>query len=378
MKQYKEIDVFFALLRAGLWEKDVQLSQFGEINFSEVYRLAEEQSVVGLIAAGIEHVIDMQAPRDIALTFVSTAIKIEQRNVAMNDFVAKLIASLQKENVNALLVKGQGIAQCYKRPLWRACGDIDLFLNAEDYEKANKWISSIGRQIEESENRYKKHIAYDVNSWEIELHGTLRGNLSDKIDSVIDEIQEDTFANNSVRVWKNGDIDITLPSVDNDVIFVFTHVIKHFFRGGIGLRQICDWCRMLWTYRDSLDHELLESRIRKMGLVTEWYAFAALAVNLLGMPKETMPFYSPSPQNNRKSNQICNYIMKVGNFGHNRDLSYKKDAPFMKRMKISLSLRTSDFLEQVMVFPVDAIRAYMHLWGNGLSFVRTHFKKVNQ
>lgn len=105
MKQYKEIDVFFALLRAGLWEKDVQLSQFGEINFSEVYRLAEEQSVVGLIAAGIEHVIDMQAPRDIALTFVSTAIQIEQRNVAMNDFVAKLIASLQKENVNALLVK---------------------------------------------------------------------------------------------------------------------------------------------------------------------------------------------------------------------------------------------------------------------------------
>lgn len=373
--QNNNTHAFFALLRAGLWEKDVQLSQFGEINFSEVYRLAEEQSVVGLVAAGIEHVIDVKAPGDIALSFASTAIQIEQGNVAMNDFVAKLIACLRKENVNALLVKGQGIAQCYERPLWRACGDIDLFLDTKDYEKAKKWIGSIGKQIEESENRYKKHIAYDVNSWEIELHGTLRGDLSGKIDRVIDEIQEDTFTKKSVRVWKNGDVDIILPSVDNDVIFVFTHVIKHFFRGGIGLRQICDWCRLLWTYRDSLDHELLGLRIRKMGLVTEWNAFAAFAVNMLCMPKEAMPFYSPSPKHNRKSNQICNYIMKVGNFGHNRDLNYKKNAPFMKRMVISFSLRTSDFFKQVTVFPVDAIRAYMHLWENGLSFVWTHVKK---
>ena len=44
---------FFALLRAGLWEKEVQLLPYGEIDYSEVMRLAEEQSVVGLIAAGI-------------------------------------------------------------------------------------------------------------------------------------------------------------------------------------------------------------------------------------------------------------------------------------------------------------------------------------
>lgn len=372
--QNNNTQAFFALLRAGLWEKDVKLMQFGEINFLELYRLAEEQSVVGLVAAGVEYVIDMKVPGNVALSFASTVIQIEQGNVAMNDFVAKFISSLRKEKVNALLVKGQGIAQCYERPLWRTSGDIDLLLNAEDYEKTKKWISSIGRQTGGDENRYKKHIAYDVNSWEIELHGTLRGNLSDKIDRVIDEIQEDTFANKSVRVWKDGDTDISLPSADNDLILIFAHVIKHFFRGGIGLRQICDWCRLLWTYGESLDHELLESRIRKMGLVTEWNAFAALAVNMLGMPKEAMPFYSPSPKYNRKSYQICNYIMKVGNFGHNRDLSYKENAPFMKRMVISLYLRTSDFLMQVMVFPVDAIRAYMHIWRNGLSFVGTHFK----
>ena len=49
---------FFALLRAGLWEKDVRLVPYGEIDFSAILDLAEEQSVVGLLAAGIEHVVD--------------------------------------------------------------------------------------------------------------------------------------------------------------------------------------------------------------------------------------------------------------------------------------------------------------------------------
>ena len=37
--------------------------------------------------------------------------------------------------INVLLVKGQGIALCYIRPLWRVAGDIDLFLNKDYYYK---------------------------------------------------------------------------------------------------------------------------------------------------------------------------------------------------------------------------------------------------
>ena len=47
---------FLALVRAGLWEEEVQLSSFGDIDYKEVYRLAEEQAVVGLVVAGFEHV----------------------------------------------------------------------------------------------------------------------------------------------------------------------------------------------------------------------------------------------------------------------------------------------------------------------------------
>ena len=87
-----------------------------------------------------------------------------------------------------------------------------------------------------------------------------------------------------MREWKNDGADVPLPSPDNDVIIVFTHFLQHFFVGGVGLRQICDWCRLLWTYRSEIDAAKLEGRLREMGIVSEWKAFGAFAVEYLGLP----------------------------------------------------------------------------------------------
>lgn len=57
------IPVFFTLVRAGLWEKDVELRKYGTTDFDEIMRLAEEQSVVGLVTAGLEHVQDVKVPQ---------------------------------------------------------------------------------------------------------------------------------------------------------------------------------------------------------------------------------------------------------------------------------------------------------------------------
>ena len=83
----KEQKVFLALVRAGLWEEDVQLGSYGEIDFKKVHQLAEKQSVVGLVAAGIEHVTDTRIPKDVVLSFVGQALQLEQRNKAMNRYV---------------------------------------------------------------------------------------------------------------------------------------------------------------------------------------------------------------------------------------------------------------------------------------------------
>ena len=62
-------EIFFELVRAGLWEKEVRLAPYGEVDYSGVLRLAEEQSVVGLVAAELENVVDVKVPQAEALQF---------------------------------------------------------------------------------------------------------------------------------------------------------------------------------------------------------------------------------------------------------------------------------------------------------------------
>lgn len=376
MKLEANTEAFFAFLRAGLWEKKARLSKFRDIDFSAIMQLAEEQSVVGLVTAGLEQVKDAQVPQEWLLQFIGATLQIEQRNKAMNEFVARLINDLRDKDVYSILMKGQGIAQCYEKPLWRACGDVDLLLNGGHFDKAQEWLLTIGQRIEE-DKKYKKHSELQVGQWVVELHGTMRGEVKRSIDYVIDEAQEDVFYNGKVRSWQNGRTTVFLPSPDNDVIFVFTHILQHFFREGVGVRQICDWCRLMWTYRTEIDVKLLEKRLKAAGIVSEWRAFAVVAVKWLGMPLEAMPLYSDSAKWERKAERIIDYVLELGNFGHNRDLKYKMTSSFAKRMMISLGRRTHDFIAQAQVFPIDAIRAYYGVWKTGMGVVGRNLLHVN-
>ncbi len=364
MKKDNTIEAFFALIRGGLWEENVVLSQFGEIDYNEVFQLAGEQSVIGLVAAGIDHVIDVKPPKDLILEIVGQSLQIEQRNTAMNHFIAGLVDKMRNADIYTILVKGQGIAQCYERPLWRVCGDVDLLLSEGNYNKAIEFIKPLASSIDE-EDKKRKHYGAVIDSWLVELHGTLHTRQLRRLNKVIDEVQSDVFYSGNVRSWMNGKVSVFLPSPDNDVFFVFAHIIQHYFGGGVGLRQICDWSRLLWTYRESIDSSLLEKRLCKAGMMTEWRAFAAFAIEYLGMSEVAMPLYSSDKCWNKKAFMIKNYILETGNFGHNRDNSFRKGSAFSQKLG-SLQRYTVDTIRHFFVFPMDSVKVLGRMIINGV------------
>lgn len=345
---------FFALVRAGLWEQDVRLLPFGEVDYNEVMRLAEEQSVVGLITAGMEHIADTKAPKTVALTLIGSSLKIEERNKAMNYFIENLVSKMRMNGVHTLLVKGQGIAQCYERPLWRSSGDVDLFLDEENYIKAKALMESIA-ELAETEGIQTKHAGYLMGPWKVELHGTLRCELTNRMDKSLDEVQDNTFSKEYPRIWNNNGIDIFLPNVNDDVIFVFTHFLKHFFKGGICIRQICDWCRLLWTNKAEIDVPLLEKRLKQMGLMSEWKVFASLSVTCLGMPEEAMPLHSSQDKYYKKANKIMAFILKSKS---NKSDCQNNKQIFVRKTR-SMLQHTCEILQHFSVFPMDSLR----IWG---------------
>lgn len=365
-------EAFLALVRAGLWEdtnenENQNENRFEGLDWGNVQKLAEEQSVVGLVAAGAEWFMvngsRCMIPLTEKLTLLGKCQLIEQRNVAMNRFIAELVGKMEGAGIRVVLVKGQGVAQCYERPLWRSAGDIDLLLDEENYNKAKAFLSPLSEKAV-VEDVGKKHLSVQISGFTIELHGRMPFALSRRADKVIDEVIADTLLKVSddrlaVRVWNNEDADVLLPNADNDVILVFTHYLHHFFIEGVGLKQICDWCRLLWMYRDELDKELLGKRLRDMGLMSEWKVFASLAVHTLGMPQEAMPFYDESACYKRKARRVLSHILKSGNLGHNNDVSYRGRYSAATSNIITFFRRLADFAKFSIVFPIDSPRFFM-------------------
>lgn len=357
---------FFELIKAGLFPVHgeggmVHDSLFKDVDWEKVYQLAQEQSVQGLLLQGIEEQkakgIDLSVPKVLLLQWIGEVQAIEQKNRAMNAFINQLIGDLRKVNIYTLIVKGQGVAQCYERPLWRSSGDIDFYMNEDDFQKAKIFFRPLVDKFD-PDNDYTRHINMHYGKWVVEIHANQNCSLSPRINRVMNEVHNDLFYRGNVRSWDNNGMQIFLPSADNDALIIFTHFFNHFYRGGVGLRQICDWCRLMWTYKDSLNYGLLEQRIKRVGLLDEWRAFGAFAVKYLGMPIEAMPFLDDdfNANLNRKADRICEFILEVGNFGHNRDISYYGKYPFIIRKAISFWVRVKDVIRHARIFPMDSIR----------------------
>jgi len=378
------IEAFFALVRAGLFPVygegfKINESLFRDVEWKKVYQLAKEQSVQGLVLAGLEQYKNLNVNFDVnqklLLQWIGEVQMIEQRNKAMNLFIAELVQSMRKMGIYTLLVKGQGIAQCYERPLWRACGDVDFFLSNDDYPKAKDYLVPLASYVE-TEGVYGKHLGMVVNGWNVELHGSLRCGLSNRVDNELEDVVIDTFNNGNVRSWNDDGVQVFMLGAENDAFYVFNHFLEHFYKGGTGLRQICDWCRLLWKHRDTLNQNKLEARIRKAGLLNEWMAFGAFAVTYLGMPVEAMPLLDARCKKedgrcevdanlSKKADKICSFILEVGNFGHNRDISYYQKHSYLAQKCISAWRRLKDLCRHARIFPISSVRFFFVIMWNG-------------
>ena len=100
MTSSNNIKAFFELLRAGLWASEVRLEAFNDVDYYEVFRLAKEQSVLGLVLEGIERSkiqdSSFRVPQQLLLRWIGEVQLIEQQNKAMNEYVACLFEKLRK------------------------------------------------------------------------------------------------------------------------------------------------------------------------------------------------------------------------------------------------------------------------------------------
>lgn len=308
------------MLRAGLWEKEPDdLSPFPltDTEWWFVYRMSVRQTVTGIVYRGLHYLPDEWLPDDaLMIRWVAETDRIERRNRKMNTVLEQLFRQMNNRGLHPILLKGQGIAAFYERPLLRECGDIDLYFPSKEEERqAADLMRKAGcrteRQADGSNNYSRQGVEVEHHTRLFDLYNPLlKGFLSSlirKYGMTEMDLIPDTPENGEAARTK-----ITVPSPLLNVVMLNTHLLKHLMGHGIGLRQFCDMARAYHTLHGSYSPEELKAVYRRTGLFKWSVQLHTFLTEHLGLHRNELPYMETETTT---SPCLLHIVLDGGNFG---------------------------------------------------------------
>ncbi len=364
---------FLELLRAGLWgvAPDPEIFKPGSVDWRAVLRIASEQTMAVVVADGIETLPQELWPaKEAMMKLMMLRVKTGQMHALLNSTIAQIVRALDAQGVSSVLLKGQGIAQNYRMPQSRTCGDIDLYTGHGGYQKAFEIIESLheGRAHKEAAE-CEHHLHTDLNGVEVEIHrktSFLHGKRMDAdFQAWTRESLDEQFGTVGLPVWDDDGTPVALAPATYNAFFILHHAVRHMTTEGVGFRQICDWVMLLHKCHEQVDAEVLGRKLEELRMTRIWQEFGRLAVNYLGLPASEMPLAPADLTPTRTTRKLLQHIFISGNFGrfdaNGRD---RKERPYLVRKWRSFTFQSKRLFKLFVLFPGYSM-AYLWHWFTG-------------
>lgn len=285
---------FLALLRSGLWDAPVDAAFFSEsAEWEGIALLAQKQTVKGIIAEAANKLPAGHQPPFPFMRELAFFISRNRIYHAKHDAVLTEIIHLFRQNgINPVLLKGQGMAANYPDPTLRHCGDIDLYIGIENFERsilfAKQW-----KDDHKGSMLIAKHYGFEYKDVTVELHRVASLSYIPWRNRYLQRWTKKHLDGQHLRSGAMGqNAEILLPPCQFDAVFILEHAWHHFvYTGGVSLKQICDWTMYMHRHHSEINRVELEADLKNLGLCKGWKLFGYIAVNFLGLPQSELPFY---------------------------------------------------------------------------------------
>lgn len=303
-------DVFFTLLRHATGSKDVIPTTISAEEWDEVFELAKQQSLVGIIFCAIEKLDPVQRPpRRLLLKWWSIAEQIKRRNQLLNETARQVERCFAKDEFRGTILKGVGMAALYPEPLYRTPGDIDIWLDAER-EDIVKYV----RKHKKSPFVIYHHVDFiEVNGVSIEVHFTpsyfsdfCTNNRFQKY------VQKQRKVQMENTIMLDGVGEVHTPSLAFNRVFILTHIYRHLFDEGVGLRQLLDYYYVLRQGFTEDERKKTMSELYNLKMVR----FAEAVMWVLQYVFGLEDAYLITKPNKKEGQFLLEEIMIAGNLGH--------------------------------------------------------------
>ena len=228
---------FFQLLRLAIGTSS-EIPDVKPEEWAAIYEMAKKQSLLGIAFDGIEKMGNaVRMDSDLLMTWIGRCKQIERRNLQLNEAVVKVSEYFKRNGFEACILKGQGNALMYPKPLHRTPGDIDIWVSGKDSEVI-RFVHSIAPD-EKASYHHIDFPAYKGIPIEVHYRPCYLQNLicNRRLQRFFGERAEEQFSH---RV--DGEFgSFAVPTSRFNVVYQLGHVYGHLFQEGIGLRQILDY-----------------------------------------------------------------------------------------------------------------------------------------
>lgn len=304
----REAEALFTLLQAGLWEQEPDNLEVFPLFAGEwwsVFRMARMQTVTGIVYRGICHLPDcLLPPDDILVRWLAEADAIERKNKKMDVVLANLYALFRRNGIQAVLQKGQGVAQFYEYPCLRICGDIDFYFpDKEEAKRADALVKGGERKPDGS-------LCYLWNGIVVEHHRYLTDLNNPYMQDFIEGYAA-ACGYHSFRLTASEEVEIKVPAPTVNLLLLDVHLLKHALGRGIGLRQFCDMARAYYRLCHVVDFGEI-TRLYTMAGIWKWSNLLhSFLSGYLALPSACLP-----PSGRKVSpDKLANKVLREGNFG---------------------------------------------------------------
>ena len=359
--------IFFDFLRFCIGAAEGIPESVKDADWDVLYGIAKKQALIGVLFHGIQQLPKELAPcEDLLMQWMGQAQRIKQRNVRLFMDSAKVCKNFKQVGFRNCVLKGQGHALLYPDPFMRTPGDIDIFL-----EGGRKRIMEYVEGVCPGQVMRYHHVDFPVMKTPIEVHFTPSYMFcpwhNRRMQKWFGKVMDLQCSN--VVGLPNGFGEITVPTTSFNVIYILSHLYRHVFTEGIGLRQLLDYYFVVvkWhtdhtnlTDFDSTDLAALQRDLKWLGL---WkFAGAVMFVlhEVFGLSENMMI----APMNEEEGMFLLEEVMLGGNFGQYDDRLGDKKGEGKVHRYFRMSLRNMRFVRH---YPSEAIgepmfRTWFFFW----------------
>lgn len=372
----KQQKIFFDFLRFCIGSAKEIPGSLKEVDWKELYVIAKKQALLGVLFHGIRRLPKELAPEQkLLMQWMVMAEMIRKQNIRLFQDSVKVCKNFENEGFANCILKGQGNALLYPDPYMRTPGDIDIYL-AGGRKRVMQYINKVcPNQV----MRYH-HVDFPVMKTAIEVHFTPSYMFfpihNSRMQKWFKEVMGEQ-CNHRVSL-PDGYEEIHVPQVSFNVIYILSHLHRHIFTEGIGLRQLLDYYFVLLKWHTDLtnltnsnkslpqmtlintDLDALRHELKYLGL---WkFAGAVMYVlhEVFGLSEDRMI----APMDEREGSFLLDEIMQGGNFGQYDDRMGSKVGESKIHRYFRMNLRNLRFVKH---YPTEALseplfRTWFALW----------------